>query len=166
MHLCIPALFGRHAPELWPQRTANNQPSRRPRESDIVKPPMLLHLSLLSFPGCFLDRSELFRAAGRQNRQFAPARLKLPIETAHIAHALGVDRRICEDDQGRLQPLCPMHSQHADAVPLRGRVADNFNIAPIKPVDKHRSEEHTSELQSLMRSSYAVFCVKKKHTST
>src|SRR3546814_5255246 len=27
---------------------------------------------------------------------------------------------------------------------------------------KHRSEEHTSELQSLMRSSYAVFCLKKK----
>src|SRR3546814_3482246 len=30
----------------------------------------------------------------------------------------------------------------------------NFNI---------RSEEHTSELQSLMRSSYAVFCLKKKN---
>src|SRR3546814_7561101 len=29
---------------------------------------------------------------------------------------------------------------------------------------KHRSEEHTSELQSLMRSSYAVFCLKKKNT--
>src|SRR3546814_7382152 len=32
----------------------------------------------------------------------------------------------------------------------------------------HRSEEHTSELQSLMRISYAVFCLKKKnktHTS-
>src|SRR3546814_3664411 len=28
-----------------------------------------------------------------------------------------------------------------------------------------RSEEHTSELQSLMRSSYAVFCLKKKRTS-
>src|SRR3546814_8671773 len=27
-----------------------------------------------------------------------------------------------------------------------------------------RSEEHTSELQSLMRSSYAVFCLKKKQT--
>src|SRR3546814_5014692 len=26
-----------------------------------------------------------------------------------------------------------------------------------------RSEEHTSELQSLMRISYAVFCLKKKH---
>src|SRR3546814_1209450 len=29
-------------------------------------------------------------------------------------------------------------------------------------VDYHRSEEHTSELQSLMRISYAVFCLKKK----
>src|SRR3546814_5911007 len=29
-----------------------------------------------------------------------------------------------------------------------------------------RSEEHTSELQSLMRSSYAVFCLKKKKVST
>src|SRR3546814_18078011 len=28
-----------------------------------------------------------------------------------------------------------------------------------------RSEEHTSELQSLMRNSYAVFCLKKKQTS-
>src|SRR3546814_4508000 len=29
---------------------------------------------------------------------------------------------------------------------------------------EHRSEEHTSELQSLMRISYAVFCLKKKTT--
>src|SRR3546814_5301973 len=29
-----------------------------------------------------------------------------------------------------------------------------------------RSEEHTSELQSLMRISYAVFCLKKKTTNT
>src|SRR3546814_8413098 len=29
-----------------------------------------------------------------------------------------------------------------------------------------RSEEHTSELQSLMRTSYAVFCLKKKTTKT
>src|SRR3546814_2262406 len=29
-----------------------------------------------------------------------------------------------------------------------------------------RSEEHTSELQSLMRSSYAVFCLKKKKKNT
>src|SRR3546814_4138810 len=31
---------------------------------------------------------------------------------------------------------------------------------------KPRSEEHTSELQSLMRISYAVFCLKKKTTKT
>src|SRR3546814_1464511 len=29
----------------------------------------------------------------------------------------------------------------------------------------YRSEEHTSELQSLMRISYAVFCLKKKHVT-
>src|SRR3546814_7743718 len=33
-------------------------------------------------------------------------------------------------------------------------------------VPQVRSEEHTSELQSLMRSSYAVFCVKKTKTKT
>src|SRR3546814_4192153 len=31
---------------------------------------------------------------------------------------------------------------------------------------KERSEEHTSELQSLMRISYAVFCLKKKNTTS
>src|SRR3546814_2042072 len=35
-----------------------------------------------------------------------------------------------------------------------------FLYASLKEAD--RSEEHTSELQSLMRSSYAVFCLKKK----
>src|SRR3546814_1793962 len=32
------------------------------------------------------------------------------------------------------------------------------------PIERLRSEEHTSELQSLMRISYAVFCLKKKKT--
>src|SRR3546814_3660093 len=36
---------------------------------------------------------------------------------------------------------------------------------PPDPVDRRRSEEHTSELQSLMRSSYAGFCLKKKTKS-
>src|SRR3546814_5811571 len=39
--------------------------------------------------------------------------------------------------------------------------------APLPPRrDNHRSEEHTSELQSLMRISYAVFCLKKKTQAT
>src|SRR3546814_10871557 len=33
-------------------------------------------------------------------------------------------------------------------------------------LDYYRSEEHTSELQSLMRNSYAVFCLKKKKKKT
>src|SRR3546814_7576791 len=32
----------------------------------------------------------------------------------------------------------------------------------LQPLEDFRSEEHTSELQSLMRISYAVFCLKKK----
>src|SRR3546814_6115295 len=39
-----------------------------------------------------------------------------------------------------------------------------FAFKDGKPVDG-RSEEHTSELQSLMRISYAVFCLKKKTNS-
>src|SRR3546814_5224450 len=38
---------------------------------------------------------------------------------------------------------------------------------PLVTIWTNRSEEHTSELQSLMRISYAVFCLKKKnHTNT
>src|SRR3546814_8451934 len=36
--------------------------------------------------------------------------------------------------------------------------------APVPTRSQDRSEEHTSELQSLMRLSYAVFCLKKKNT--
>src|SRR3546814_7627560 len=36
------------------------------------------------------------------------------------------------------------------------------SIEDLEPADIERSEEHTSELQSLMRISYAVFCLKKK----
>src|SRR3546814_5139867 len=36
----------------------------------------------------------------------------------------------------------------------------------IVPIDEHRSEEYTSELQSLMRNSYAVFCWKKNKQHT
>src|SRR3546814_4898590 len=35
----------------------------------------------------------------------------------------------------------------------------------VQMSDDKRSEEHTSELQSLMRTSYAVFCFKTKNTS-
>src|SRR3546814_8603413 len=39
-------------------------------------------------------------------------------------------------------------------------------LADMRRLELTRSEEHTSELQSLMRISYAGFCLKKKTTST
>src|SRR3546814_7095180 len=54
--------------------------------------------------------------------------------------------------------------------PVRGdtqRGFINIESSPVNPernvMVEHRSEEHTSELQSLMRISYAVFCLKKKN---
>src|SRR3546814_2536148 len=44
-----------------------------------------------------------------------------------------------------------------------GRLASPRGASGYAPF-KVRSEEHTSELQSLMRISYAVFCLKKKNT--
>src|SRR3546814_9905464 len=44
----------------------------------------------------------------------------------------------------------------------RGHLAPARLTPPAHPAT--RSEEHTSELQSLMRISYAVICLKKKHT--
>src|SRR3546814_1821041 len=46
------------------------------------------------------------------------------------------------------------------------RNADEFRLRPVAGIAQDRSEEHTSELQSLMRISYAVFCLKKHTTNT
>src|SRR3546814_1373721 len=55
--------------------------------------------------------------------------------------------------------------------PTNGKSTTSTQPAPasVRPIRRRsRSEEHTSELQSLMRISYAVFCLKKKndHTTT
>src|SRR3546814_7618893 len=51
----------------------------------------------------------------------------------------------------------------AAGAPARGRRGRSAWLAPTAdPRRQPRSEEHTSELQSLMRISYAVFCLKKK----
>src|SRR3546814_5936083 len=45
-----------------------------------------------------------------------------------------------------------------------GRALRSVEVSEIR--ETHRSEEHTSELQSLMRISYAVFCLQKKICQT
>src|SRR3546814_7911066 len=54
---------------------------------------------------------------------------------------------------------------HAHAVAIGAEIMGERRDQPqprLQPIDRMRSEEHTSELQSLMRISYAVFCLKKK----
>src|SRR3546814_7634276 len=50
---------------------------------------------------------------------------------------------------------------------VESEAATALAIRLAAAVDRpNRSEEHTSELQSLMRTSYAVFCLKKKQKNT
>src|SRR3546814_6622551 len=70
-------------------------------------------------------------------------------------------------------PLTAIAAAITTVAPISTVAAAITTIAAIPPVAVaaaalHRSEEHTSELQSLMRISYAVFCLKKKtqHTKT
>src|SRR3546814_7831868 len=51
---------------------------------------------------------------------------------------------------------------HADDAAGGGRMPHRPGRIGSQRGGRHRSEEHTSELQSLMRISYAVFCLKKK----
>src|SRR3546814_3727100 len=57
--------------------------------------------------------------------------------------------------------------QHGEVGALQGRAQERLGARPAQaaPLVHLRSEEHTSELQSLMRISYAVFCLQKKKTS-
>src|SRR3546814_10318108 len=56
--------------------------------------------------------------------------------------------------------ILPIVDQGAKPKTSEDRAASGGTANPLPPVA--RSEEHTSELQSLMRISYAVFCLKKK----
>src|SRR3546814_2537957 len=87
-------------------------------------------------------------ANGRTPRQIGVA-------TAGTARRRG--RAWC---RARRRRLCPVAGGiRPDALAGRAsRRADRLRW----PARRWRSEEHTSELQSLMRTSYAVFCLKKK----
>src|SRR3546814_4643402 len=65
----------------------------------------------------------------------------------------------------------PSGSSHGDVYLLNCRIPPEINAAAIEKIGREarissgfpaRSDEHTSELQSLMRISYAVLCLKKK----
>src|SRR3546814_9021261 len=84
------------------------------------------------------------------------------------------------DDKGRPMPLpaydqCMKASHAFNLLDARGVISVTERqayIGRVRALAKAcceawvRSEEHTSELQSLMRISYAVFCLKKKKDNT
>src|SRR3546814_2545307 len=66
-----------------------------------------------------------------------------------------------------LKPSISMASRSSAPLDSAQNV-QNPSLAAISSTrfpERSRSEEHTSELQSLMRISYAVFCLKKKKTT-
>src|SRR3546814_3503894 len=91
--------------------------------------------------------------------------------------------RVFADDQGRMNRSLAdsgggllLVSQFTLAADTRSGMRAGFSTAAapeeaervfsrlLASCRKNRSEEHTSELQSLMRISYAAFCLKKKNT--
>src|SRR3546814_5674434 len=89
--------------------------------------------------------SDLIHPRNRDRNQKAEIRVRAELGIVQAAVERGVQQRA-----GRLDrhPLDPVHRGHA--------------AGPAGVDQPARSEEHTSELQSLMRISYAVFCLKKK----
>src|SRR3546814_5182805 len=77
-----------------------------------------------------------------------------------------------EDDEGcpknpswQIRAVKVMYDRVANKVRYKGARVEIFGL-PLIPLPGLRSEEHTSEFQSLMRISSAVFCLKQKiHTT-
>src|SRR3546814_4984387 len=71
------------------------------------------------------------------------------------------------EEHNRVVEICV--EQAAGRVPVIAGCGSNDTVAALEHMQAaqaagaDRSEEHTSELQSLMRISYAVFCLKKKN---
>src|SRR3546814_9056273 len=104
-----------------------------------------------------------------------------PVPDAAIRARLASELRdLTDEDRSVALSLCALVAQDADLrAPIqemmRRRIAKVLETSTqprgallaflaIEGLMALRSEEHTSELQSLMRISYAVFCLKKKKT--
>src|SRR3546814_8066405 len=105
-----------------------------------------------------------YRSAG--NAQIWNDRLaRLLRRRSPLAEALrlfGAGRADIVGGSGRMKFTLSWLKDHLDTSATVGEIVDALTRVGLEV--EGRSEEHTSELQSLMRNSYAVFCLKKKKT--
>src|SRR3546814_9791190 len=99
-----------------------------------------------------LERHELGGIAGERRAQEA---------RQFVGHQLGV-LVAAGDDEGGDGVQCVEQEMRIELVAERRELGQLGGRAGVDQLALLRSEEHTSELQSLMRISYAVFCLKKK----
>src|SRR3546814_6300014 len=119
-------------------------------------------------------KREVFIARLRLDRRPAPLRqsahahrANLPARRREGQNTADTDRGGGAVDRAAVEPQMPACGDR-----LRGRAGPRDADVPQEAIEPHRrapfshhacrSEEHTSELQSLMRISYAVFCLKTK----
>src|SRR3546814_19968895 len=118
----------------------------------IRRPPVSTRTDTL-FPYTTLFRSEVATIVRR-----------CPVAPA-LAQGFGRQTRTCRGDASSRRAVTLLTGMDGGLIrPGPSRSARRKIYAPMGGSDANgnRSEEHTSELQSLMRISYAVFCLKKK----
>src|SRR3546814_7901851 len=106
--------------------------------------------------------STLFRSLHASGPHRAPSHIRTRTAAAASHHISGrvlnhAARHRHIAGSGGYRASCPPYPAYQRLRPDRVGPPDTF-----PPMAGGRSEEHTSELQSLMRISYAVFCLKKK----
>src|SRR3546814_9670104 len=116
------------------------------------------------FPYTTLFRSPAVAARGAQRRVLVGTRTRGRPRGTLAARTGSAGRRRQGSALGRIADTRRQPQRNADRS-CRRFPAHARNLSGDLAVhlgDARRSEEHTSELQSLMRTSYAVFCLKKK----
>src|SRR3546814_8131062 len=89
-----------------------------------------------------------------------------PYTTLFRSHEVESERRRQRQDRDDGEQPVKIRSDIPAAANAQKSVVDHQHEAAWDGEGGGRSEEHTSELQSLMRISYAVFCLKKKKHQT
>src|SRR3546814_7988997 len=86
-----------------------------------------------------------------------------------VDEATGISSKVVTDWKQQpkgadLRPRITLRNKKGDVIKLPNGIEARYfmSVDAILSVENGRSEEHTSELQSLMSISYAVFCLKKK----